>query len=74
MTLAEQLPVDIVVMETRSRGVEPIIEVVTEAPTNFENCITPVDKLLAVVYMNDNEAFFTRKCITVRRRSCVFIT
>lgn len=57
MTLAEQLPVDIVVMETRSRGVEPIIEVVTEAPTNFENCITPVDKLLAVVYMNDNEAF-----------------
>lgn len=54
MALAAQLPVDIVVMETRSRGVEPIIEVVTEYPVDFENCITPVDNLLAVVYMNSN--------------------
>lgn len=54
MTLAEQLPVDIAVLETRSRGVEPIIEVVTDYPADFENCITPVDNLLSVVYMNGN--------------------
>lgn len=52
--MAEQLPVDIAVLETRSRGVEPIIEVVTDYPADFENCITPVDNLLSVVYMNGN--------------------